>query len=161
MSDNPLETEVHLTSASWARSHGKYTETHVDRWLMGKEGGPVVPQVPPWQRNRSSSCYMWVTVQHILLYGTCIHPAGTWTHTHEHLESVLCDPFLCRWMCVCGRAPSCLEHTKHHKEKDKNTSRPQRSQRYPILFVWALCWCCSELLKQMWNYLTKALKEGA
>lgn len=27
--------------------------------------------------------------------------------------------------------------------------------------MWGLCWCRFELLKQMWNYLTKAWKEGA
>lgn len=57
--------------------------------------------------------------------------------------------------------PLCLYHTKQHKGKDKNSFWPQRSQSYHISFVWRLCWCCFELLKEMWNYLTKAWEEGA
>lgn len=55
--------------------------------------------------------------------------------------------------------PSCLYHTMQHKGRDKNSFWPQRSQSCHISLVCRLGRCCFELLKAMWNYLTKAWEE--
>ena len=161
LSSAPRETEVsacdvYFISVFTQKTH-RNSRTHAytaDRWLMGAG----VPPVPQWQWYNTSSCYKWVTVQHRL------HGAPTCTHTHTHTHPFTPKSFIVWSFCVDVfpwlPPPPCCYHTKQHKGKDK-IPPGHRDHNVTIQCLWRPCWCGNELLKEMWNYLTKALKEGA
>ena len=88
----------------------------------------------------------------------------THTHTHTHTHPFTPKSFIVWSFCVDVfpwlPPPPCCYHTKQHKGKDK-IPPGHRDHNVTIQCLWRPCWCGNELLKEMWNYLTKALKEGA
>lgn len=151
-SSAPQETEVCMMFISSDCSHRKLTHAYIHgRQVAHGSSSPTGASVAVVQHQFMLQVVSDSTAQ----------PTRS-VHTNTHLSTLElhCVIPLFGYVSLSG-PPLCLYHTKQHKGKDKNSFWPQRSQSYHITFVWRLCWCCFELLKEMWNYLTKAWEEGA
>lgn len=128
----------------YRRVHKKHTEasdrwTFESHWCLSGSGTTSVHVTSEWQ---SSTTY-------VALAGACTSPY-TQTYRHTSTLKTIFVWFLCVWVCFPVNPP----HTP-------NIPPPPHTWKTDISFLWPLCWCRFELLKQMWNNLTKPLQVGA